>query len=339
MKPFPFQTPVRVASAGEALMDLVLQADGRLQPSMGGAPYNLCRALARQTIGVAYLNPFSGDRHGRLLARQLGQEGVAHEHMAPTDKPTSLALVGVDEQGQPDYTFYREQVADRAISADQLIQACAGLHDLEVVYTGCLALAPADAGIYLPWLGAQKAAGRWVVVDANMRPGAMPDLATYRSHVMSVLSLADMVKVSDEDLEVLDVPGNDPLSRSQRLMESLPLQMMVLTMGARGAVLMHRQKNSLVRVAAREASPVKVVDTVGAGDCFLAGLLACLLRQSAQKKAGLVRHLGDMALQDLQELMAHALATATLNVQRIGCQPPRWQEVIDRLQSHPVQWV
>ena len=329
---------VRVAVAGEALMDLVQLADGSLQPSMGGAPFNLSRALARQAIGVAYLNPLSVDRYGRLLARQLAQEGVQCLQTAQAGQPTALAVVGVDEQGQPAYTFYREQVADRAVSAPELNAFCAALPALEVVCTGGLALAPADAGIYLPWLRKQRAAGCWVVVDANMRPGAMPDLAAYRCHVMQVLSLAHLVKVSDEDLEVLAVPGDDPLSRAQSLMASLPLQMMALTLGNRGAVLLLRQKGQLGRIAAREAHPVPVIDTVGAGDCFLAGLLTRLLGQARRSGLPLAGCLEQIDWQDFQGLMAHALASATLNVQRTGCQPPFLQEVIERLQTHPLHW-
>ena len=63
--------PVRIATAGEALIDLITQPDGRLEPCLGGAVFNLTRAIARQGVGVAYLNPLSSDRFGRQLAQAL----------------------------------------------------------------------------------------------------------------------------------------------------------------------------------------------------------------------------------------------------------------------------
>ena len=324
-----------VCTAGEALIDMVRQSDGRYLPCLGGAVYNLTRALARQGTPTLYQNPFSFDTMGRRLAQGLLDDGVHLAQPEPVPQVTSLAMVGVDERGHPDYAFYREAVADRAVTSQAMNAACAAWPDLGVVCTGCLALAPQDADKYLPWLQAQKAAGRWVVVDANMRPSVMPDLAPYRANVQRALGLADLIKASDEDLDVLQVPGVDALDKAQRLLGSLNAGMMALTLGRQGAVLLRKTLQGIVLVRGQEAGPVQVVDTVGAGDSFLAGLLTRLLRlaQDAGCSPAEMAQRLDGAQTSL--LLAHALATATINVMRAGCQPPSWNEVLARLAAHP----
>lgn len=336
MTPLPDDT-VCIATAGEALIDLVRQPDGRYLPCPGGAVFNLSRALARQGTGVAYLNPLSADRFGRQLADILQADGARLAQPRPVHEPTSLAVIGVNAQGHPDFNFYRAGVADRAVTAQGLCAATDARPDVELVCTGCLALDPADAEIYLPWLQAQKALGRWVVVDANLRPSVMPDLGPYRANVHRALALADLIKASDEDLEVLQVPGADALDRAHRLLERVPARTLALTLGAQGAVLLHKTAQGIVSVRGRASGPVQVVDTVGAGDCFLAGLLAQLIRLTQDEGCSPAALAQALDLQKLGQLLAHALTTATLNVMRAGCQPPTRQEVLDRLAAHPAQ--
>lgn len=328
--------PWLVSTAGEALIDMVCQSDGRYLPCLGGSVYNLTRALARQGTPTLYLNPFSFDTMGRRLAQAALDAGVHLAQSAPVPQVTSLAMVGVDANGQPDYAFYREAVADRSVRADEMNAACDARSRLGMVCTGCLALAPEDADKYLPWLQTQKAAGRWVVVDVNMRPNVMSGLAPYRANVHRALALADLIKVSDEDLVVLGVPGSHVLDRAQRLLAGVSAGMMALTLGAQGAVLLQKTSEGIVAVRAQERSPVPVVDTVGAGDCFLAGLLTRLIRMA--QDAGCTPT--EMALQldtaGRGLLLTHALATATLNVMRAGCQPPTWQEVLVHLAARPM---
>jgi len=326
---------VCIATAGEALIDLVRQPDGRYLPCPGGAVFNLSRALARQGTGVAYLNPLSGDRFGRQLADILQADGAHLARPVPVHEPTSLAVIGVNAQGHPDFNFYRAGVADRCVTAEGLRQAAAAWPAVEVVCTGCLALDPADAHIYVPWLQAEKAAGRWVVVDANLRAAVMPDLAPYRANVHRALALADLIKVSDEDLQVLAVPGADSLERARHLFHSVPARMLALTQGGEGAVLMLRTPTGTRVLHGRDPGPVTVVDTVGAGDSFLAGLLSPLVRLARQRSQSVNATVQTLEESDLGSLLAHALATASINVMRSGCEPPFLHEVHDRLRAHP----
>lgn len=308
----------RIATAGEALIDLVADADQRFQPCLGGAVYNLTRALALQGVPTLYLNPLSADRFGRQLSDGLVRAGVQLACPAPVHQATSLAVVAVGAGGQPDYAFYREGVADRAVDADQLIDACAHAQP-ELVCTGALALDPRDAHRYLPWLAAQRAAGRTVVIDVNMRPSVMADLAAYRQHVWEVLQHADIVKASDEDLVCLQVEGQGPLEQARALLQRCSARWVALTCGADGAYLLTRH-GACYHWA--EGRTLTIADTVGAGDCFLAGLLARWLELGLSADWGQ----GNTDAGEGMDLLQHAVASASINVQRQGCQPPTRQE-------------
>ena len=328
-------TVLRAAIAGEALIDLIAREDGSYQPCLGGAVYNLARAVARQGVGTLYLNPFSGDRFGRALREQMLLDGVCLAQPEPVSQVTSLAVVSVSAEGQPDYAFYREGVADRQLSFEGLqadVQAQTGI---ELVCTGGLALDARDAHIYLPWLRAQRAAGRCVVVDANLRPSVMPDLAAYRQHVQKVLAQAHLIKVSDEDLMHLGLPGRSPLAQARALLGRVPALCLVLTLGAEGAWLLGSGGQAWF---AREADALAVVDTVGAGDSFLAGLLAALLRglPASGGPSGLLQRLQSLGPDEAPGILRHALACASLCVQQRGCVPPAWAEAQAWARQHAV---
>lgn len=315
---------IQVATAGEALIDMIRQSDGRYAACLGGAVYNLTRALSRQGVGTAYLNPLSQDSLGRQLAAQLMADGVRIGCGTPVQEATAMAMVGLDANGHPSYSFYRQGVADRCIDASMLNAQTAAYSSLQIVATGCLALAPEDAPHYLPWLKTQRALGKTVVIDVNLRLVAMREAKAYRQNVLAAAGLAHIVKASDEDLDALQIAGDTAMSKAKTLLHSSGADALVLTLGAQGACLLTRDGAAW---QAREREPVQVADTVGAGDCFLAGLLAAWLHASNGSALVMTAIDEDKA----RMLLQHALSSASINVMRSGCEPPRWAEARERM--------
>ena len=185
---------------GEALMDCVAQPDGSLRPFMGGSPFNMARAAALRGASVGYLNPLSTDQFGLQMAAQLTRDGV--QLLAPASRlPTSLAVVQLSH-GQPSYGFYREGVADRDYTVEQVLSTLTGVAP-GVLHTGSLLLVPPEHDKVLAILKGAKALGWTISVDVNLRPKLASDLALYVHAVKAVAALADWLKASDEDLALL----------------------------------------------------------------------------------------------------------------------------------------
>ncbi len=302
--------------AGEALIDFIAAPDGSYRPVAGGAPYNFARALALQGVAVGYANPISKDNFGVLLRSSLLSAGA--QSLGPTlPQPTSLALVSKSADGQPSYQFYRDGVADRALTLQQLIAhfdaTTVGFH------SGGLALVPPDHQTIIAAQHSARSRGILCTLDVNMRMqvansmGVLP--GAYRDAARAAISSADMVKVSDEDLRHLGF--NEAPNDAARTLLDETCKLIIVTVGAGGAWAL-----SAADEIFQPADIVTVVDTVGAGDCFFAGFVASLVRDKSLQtlcSRAPTRRVVERALQ-------HASRCAAINITREGCQPPTWAE-------------
>jgi fructokinase len=308
------------AAVGEALVDLIEHSDGRYEPCLGGSVCNFTRALALQGQAVRYLNPLSNDIFGKRFAARLVADGVDISQAPRSNCPTSLAVVSLGAAGVPQYTFHRQHVADRDGTAEELIARLPAA--LRLIHTGGLALVAADWPKTRAVLRAAQSRGAIVSVDANLRPivvGDNPsDMAAYLDAVQQAMSLAQIVKLSDEDLAALGWADRSLDQAADQLLANPVTQLVAFTLGAEGAMLATRH----ARVRLPIPAAVVVADTVGAGDCFQAGLLACLAEAQQLKPAAL----SELTQADLEAVLRHAMAAAAINVQRQGCQPPTWLE-------------
>jgi fructokinase len=312
-----------VVTFGEALVDLIEQDNGRFAAVLGGSVCNFTLAVARQGMAVTYLNPLSKDSFGQRFAQHLGSAGVLLASQNRSAKPTSLAVVTLDAHKTPTYAFHRAEVADRDMSPDA---ACAALPTrLALFHTGGLALVPDDIAATLQIIKSAARAGALVSVDANMRPLVCLDLALYACGVLLALAEADLIKVSEEDLVHLGLGEGDPIQAARTLFAAPCVKLIALTLGERGAILLWR--TGCVRLGIPDR--VQVVDTVGAGDCFLAGLVASLQRAGQLSSAGL----SSLDSATLEQTLQCAIASASLNVMREGCNPPTTLEVEQFLAS------
>ena len=299
---------------GEALMDCVAQADGDLRPLIGGSPFNLARAVALRGgdgASVGYINRLSVDPFGDQLRAQFARDGVS-PLMSPSRRPTSLAVVQIKE-GQPSYGFYREAVADRDYTADEVLalmqRAAPG-----VLHTGSLALVPPENEKVIAILQGAKAMGWTISVDVNLRPQMAPDLSEYIRAVKKVTALADWLKASDEDLQLLGFasPTRADAPRIAQPFTAQSVSRVALTFGAGGAWL-----SVDGQIAEQDVPQVDVVDTVGAGDTFWGNCLADWVLQPRG------------AAQRIATTLSQAMKAAAINCTRSGCQPPRSDELAD----------
>lgn len=300
-------TPIWVL--GEALMDCVAQADGCLRPLMGGSPFNMARAAALRGAPVGYLNPLSSDLFGLQMRAQLESEGV--QLLLPASRlPTSLAVVQL-AGGQPSYGFYRDGVADRDYSVAQVLSQLAGTEP-GVLHTGSLLLVPPEHEKVIAVLHAAKALGWTISVDVNLRPKLAADLALYVAAVQAAAKLADWLKASDEDLELLGfaAPSRASAAAIARHFRAQGASRIALTFGADGAWL--EVDGS---AADQDVPAVHVLDTVGAGDTFWGN---CLGDWALQPQAAAAR---------VATTLRQAMRAAAINCTRAGCQPPTWAEV------------
>ncbi len=338
---------VLTLSMGEALVDLIGQENSSAYVGHnGGAVYNLARALAAQGIRSVYANPLSSDRFGQQLRAGLVQYKVELGSDAPVHQPTSLAIASLNSTGQAQYAFYRDGVADKAISVDRLKSITSLLftrNQNNWALTGCLALAPDFIDTTVAWLTKCKTLGATIAVDVNLRPVVVADSGGYRNAVMRSLAFADVIKASDEDMNWLFDNQFDPLQNAQILLKKTTAKVLAITCGAKGAYLIARassqpttsrgaQQLEPQTIYARDHATFTVIDTVGAGDCFFAGLVASLAPVVACSTP-----LGQLSSVHLETAIRTAIACASLNVQQAGCQPPDKLQVSHWIEQHTIQ--
>lgn len=310
-----------VAVLGEALIDLIVGDDGAYRPHLGGSPFNVAIGLARQGIDVSYLAPLSDDTFGDRLHESLLVEGVAVPVERRSMWPTSLALVTVDANGMPTYRLYREGIADKDTSVEEIVGNLPG--GLQVLHTGSLAITPSQLPKIRELFGLMRERGVTISMDINIRLRASLDTDAYLSGVRSLLPLADIVKASDEDLEPFDF-ASDTRAAAKAAFDEMGSGMLVLTEGKGGALL--HTTHGIVEASAYPIA--NVVDTVGAGDTFHAAFLASLIRSDAVSG-----QFGDADPETLRHAIDFACAAAAINVSRAGCNPPGKDEIDQFIQA------
>lgn len=305
---------VSVWVLGEALMDCVAQDDGSLRPLIGGSPFNLACAVALQDVDVGYLSPFSNDVFGQALATRLVQTGA--KALGKTSrKPTSLAVVNL-QNGQPSYGFYREGIADRDYLVEDIVTQLKK-HPPGVLHTGSLMAMPPEHHKVMPVIQIAKDLGWTISIDVNLRTKVADDLPAYLQAVKDMAALADWLKASDEDMQLLgwnDVQWDNTQALAAKW-QALGCQRVALTFGEQGASL-HIGEHHSQAVAPK----VKVVDTVGAGDTFWGSCLADWVMHDTMDHQA-------VAIERMQKTLQRALTAAAINCERVGCQPPSAHEL------------
>lgn len=301
-----------ILSCGEALIDMLPRTSTLGEPCFapyaGGAVFNTAIALGRLGAPSAFFSGVSNDMLGEILADTLTASKVDTHYLARSDRPTTVAFVKL-VNGQATYAFYDEGTAGRLLSVDQLPSLG---DDIAALFFGGISLVNDPAASTYESLQAREAAARVTMIDPNIRPGFIAGKeAEYRARIGRMIARADIVKLSDDDLHWLEGQG-DPTVLARGILAKGP-KVVFITEGAKGARAVTATQDIFVA-----ASKVAVVDTVGAGDTFNAGVLAALHQAGALTKSG-VASLSDAALTAALSLGTRA---AAVTVGRAGANPP-----------------
>jgi len=293
-----------ITVAGEALIDLILDTSGCLDPRLGGGPFNVARAVARLGQPSAFLGRLSQDRFGRLQQADLEQHGVQILLETSPDAPTTLAVVDVDPAGVPGYRFYLTGTAAASVEPGQ-----ASLPpETTALHVGTLGLVMEPVATALEQLVSEVPAGITVMLDPNCRPATITSRSAYLDRINRILRRVDLVKLSTEDLGFL-FPGADADAAAAELLRRGPA-CVVITDGAAAVRSFVAGHEICVDVPDAE-----VVDTVGAGDAFGGAFLTWWvgngLDRSDMSDPSTVRHATQAAVY-----------ASVVNCTRRGAEPP-----------------
>ena len=297
---------------GEALFDFFAQSPESMMTGQvdfraiaGGSPFNVAVGLRRLGVDTALFAGLSTDYLGRRLKQVLVNEGVSTEYLHDLDAPTTLAMVALDASGSPAYSFRGEGCADRQLHGHHL-----PLLGPEVrgVHVGSFSLVVQPVGDTLLALVKRESGQRLISLDPNVRLNPEPDIERWRQRISELIPYADVIKVSDEDLELL-YPGQDAQQIARSWLNHR-CQLVFLTRGSQGASVFSREHGQ----RSVPASLVQVADTVGAGDTFQAAVIAWLTGHGLDSIEGVQ---GLSALQ-LDALLDFASRAAALTCSKTG---------------------
>lgn len=250
---------------GDAVVDLLPDGEGKLLQCPGGAPANVAVGIARLGGKSAFIGRVGDDPFGRFMAKTLADERVDVKHMRldPAHR-TSTVVVDLDDHGERSFTFMVRPSADLFLEPADLPTFSAGewLHVCSIA----LSAEPSCTATFQA-MDAIRKAGGYVSFDPNIRPDLWPDENALRRCLEQALQSADVVKLSVEELAFLTGDA-DVREGLNTLMQRCPARLVLVTQGKEGVIAWHQGA-----VKHYPATPVQCVDTTGAGDAFVAGLL------------------------------------------------------------------
>jgi fructokinase len=305
---------------GEALVDLVPDpATGGCREAPGGSPFNVAIGLSRLGNRTSLMARFSEDRFGHLLRSTAAAEGVDLQAAPRAPERSTVAAASVGDGGEVTYEFDMDGTADWQWTAAELRALDPGT---EVLHFGSIAAwTPPGAERIAELVSDLRARGRVLIsYDPNVRPTVIGGRERGVELVERSVRRAHVVKASREDLDWLypELGVDEVAGRWSELGATV----VVVTGGAEGATA-YRRTGEPIR---RPGRHVTVVDTIGAGDAFTAGLLTGLVRRRLHRN-GRLAEIADGVLADIVD---EAILVSAITCERQGADPPRLDELLER---------
>ena len=303
---------MRTLVIGESLIDVVQRSDGSTQEHVGGSPANVAVGLARLGHDITFATLVGDDERGDKITSHLANEGISLTEGNVGDQPTSVATSTLGATGAATYSFDLTW----GLTGRQSLEGLAHVHTGSIAAT----LEPGASAVLSTIQDARPVAT--ISYDPNVRPSLMDSPHEVRAKIEQIIGLSDVVKASDEDIVWLYEGA--PVSDVLRLWGQLGPALTVVTRGLAGALVALSTTGELTSV---DAPTVEVVDTVGAGDSFMAGLLSGLLDAELLGGAEARERLRSASLADVMPAVDRALACAAITVSRAGANPPHRSEL------------
>lgn len=310
---------IDVAALGELLIDFTeagkSESGKRLfEQNPGGAPANLLTVASHMGMRTEFIGKVGKDMHGEYLKETLQAEGIGTKNLVEDDRYfTTLAFVGIDENGERQFSFSRKPGADTQLEEEELDKTI--LENCRIFHFGSLSLTADPARkATMKAIVVAKEAGALISYDPNYRASLWEEKRTAVKRMRSVIEYADVMKVSDEEIVLLT--GEKDYEKGADQLLTMGPKLVAVTLGKEGVLVATKEKKEKIA-----GFHVQSVDTTGAGDSFWGGFLCQYLKTQ--------KNLDCFTWKELRKCAMYGNATAALCVQRRGGIPaiPAKEEV------------
>lgn len=273
----------KLISMGDCIIDFLPAAPGSMTytAKTGGAPVNVCAAVAKLGKKACFLGKLADDAFGRFLLNELQIFGI-DTSLTVMDKKckTGLAFVTLSGNGDREFFFYRDMPADANLSPDEVKEEMFSRGDVLHFCSVSLPESPTRHAIKRA-AGYAREKGALVSFDVNVRLNLWQDENALKSAIAEFLPLADIVKVTDDELEFITDLSDENEGIKRLFGQATNAKVVFVTRGANGSAVYDRAMNG----RSYAAYPAEVADTTGAGDCFIGSIIAHLLDSGAELSA------------------------------------------------------
>lgn len=297
---------------GELLIDFVsttpdvtlAEAPGFVK-APGGAPANVAVGLAKLGVDAGFIGKVGADPFGDFLTETLQWNNVDTTYLIAGDASrTTLAFVATRSDGMKDITFYRHPGADIQLSPDEVDAGY--IQSAELFHYGSVSLSHSPTReATLKAIQSAKDAGAFISYDPNLRLMLWDNADDAKYWIWEVMPYADVVKISEEEWEF--ITGDVELANGIKRILGLDVKLLVVTLGERGCYYTNGNADGYV-----DGFAVEVVDTLGAGDAFVAAMLTQLMTHA---------NLLSLENDQLDSIMRYANAAGALATQKVGVIP------------------
>jgi fructokinase len=305
-----------IVCCGEALIDMIPNENNNGEfsyiPKVGGAVLNTSICLGRLGANVSFLGSISNDLFGEMIVNELKASNVKTDLCELNSYNTTLAFAKITKE-ETTYSIFDENSSNKNISLKDITLKHKQVRSL---YVGGISLMGEPNGSEIQTFIENNSQDKIIFFDPNIRPSFIKNDEEYKQRFRSILSISDIIKVSDEDLQWL-YPNETFDEVCQQLLDT-GLSIVILTKGSDGAVI--KTKNHEVN---SKAIKTNVVDTIGAGDIFNGAFLFSLLNNNTYTKNDMKNINSDI----LEKSLAFANKVAAISIQRVGANPPFYSEI------------